>query len=175
MRSGSRRQIVAELVDELLASAKVLAGGLPTWRSGTRDHDERLAWPVLVDGETDQCELAATCYPDESPDRFTIVLSYANRCIWRIDHELLNRSPHRNPLDRADLLGAYEVRGPHYHSWDDNRYLATLGALPTELLCARPLAPQARGWENAFRWFCGETGIQQPADIPYLPPRGRLL
>ena len=33
---------------------------------------------VLVAGESSRCDLAATCYPDESPDRFTIGLNYAD-------------------------------------------------------------------------------------------------
>ena len=174
MRAGSGLP-VAELVDRLLASNKQLVG-LSGWRPGTRDHDQRLAWPVLVSGETSECVLAATCYPDESPDRFTIALNYSERCIWRVDHELPSRSPHHNPLDRVVLLdGSYQVQGPHFHSWPDNRYLATVASLPLELSCARALPPQVRGWENAFRWFCGETGIRQPPEIPSLPPRGRLL
>jgi hypothetical protein len=166
---------IADLVDELLASDKTLEGS-PAWRPGTRDHDRRLAWMVLVVGESSRCDLAATSYPDESPDRFTIGLNYAGRCVWRLDYELPDWGPHYNPLDRVPLLGgAYEVRGQHFHSWSDNRYLATRSTLPLELLCARGLASPPRRWASAFRWFCGETGIQQPADIPTLPARGRFV
>jgi hypothetical protein len=162
MQPSGQRMPVAELVKVLLASDKQLVG-LPRWVPGTRDHDQRQAWPVLVAGETSECVLMATCYPEESADRFTITLNYARRCIWRVDHELANRAPHHNPLDRVSLLdGAYEVQGPHFHSWSDNRYLAAVATLPIELPCARALPPQVRGWENAFRWFCGQTGIRQP-------------
>lgn len=175
MQPGRGLRPIADLVDELLASEKTLAGA-PLWRSGTRDHDQRLIWTVLVAGESSSCSLQATSYPDEDPSRFTIALIFRDRCVWRLDHEPENRAPHHNPIQRAPLLGnVFVVRGPHYHAWSDNRYLATPNALPKELPCAREQPRQAGGWENSFRWFCGATGIEQPLEIPALPPRRRLV
>jgi hypothetical protein len=154
---------IADLVDELLASDKTLEG-LPTWRQGTREHDRRLAWTILVGGETSRCELTATAYPDESPDRFTIGLNYAGRCVWRLDHELPDWGTHYNPLDRVALLGGeYEIRGRHFHSWQDNRYLATRATLPAELLCARTFAPPPRRGRVPFVGFAGRLGLSNPS------------
>ena len=46
---------IAGLVDELLLRITTRPlEGLPSWRPGTREHDRRLAWIVLVDGASFQ-------------------------------------------------------------------------------------------------------------------------
>ena len=66
--------------------------------------------------------------------------------------------------------------GPHYHAWADNKYLLYAAASLRELACARKLPPQIRRWEQAFRWFCGETRVVfEPDQFIGLPPRDTLF
>ncbi|MEQ8246377.1 MAG: hypothetical protein RID42_01720 [Alphaproteobacteria bacterium] len=163
----------AELVDGFLAAPKELAGA-PTWVEGSRSGEMRSSLPILVNGESTNAEFCTTAYPEESGLRFTIVLQYRNHCIWRLDFEP-DYKRHTNPADRVDSLGGeYSIVGPHYHAWNDNRHLSTRSTLP-DMPCARSLPNAIRHWENAFRWFCGETMIAFHEPVFELPPRGRLL
>lgn len=166
-------QHIANLIDDLLAAEKTLAG-TPYWRDGNRPDERRLDWPVLVEGQSVNCLISVTAYPNIGEERFTITLNYGGRCIWRVDYEP-NYAHHINPPERAVTLGGYDIPGPHYHSWGDNRHHATPVSLPKELDCARELPSNARGWDNVFRWFCGEINVNQPDEIPDLPRRTRLL
>ncbi len=164
---------IADLVDRLLSAQKSFAGSSPDWVEGNREEEVRFTWPVLINGESHACYVAATAYPNFRGERFTISLIFKNSNIWRIDYEP-DFKRHTNPFDRASLLGSYEVRGKSYHSWEDNRYLATHATLPKKFECARHLPENVQGWENAFRWFCGQTNIDSPHIIPSLPKMTRL-
>jgi hypothetical protein len=163
---------VAVLVDRLLAAKKRVVGD-PIWREGNRD-EMRILWPLLVGSSVSEAALHLTGFPNSAELRFSIALVY-RWCVARLDFVPKHES-HTNPLNRKELLGVYRVRGPHCHAWADNRYLATAAALPRELKCARELLPQIRRWDQAFRWFCDQVGIDLSGiDIPDLPPRTRLL
>ncbi len=172
MAPGEGNNHIANLVDALLEADKVLVG-VVHWHDGTRSEDKRFDWPVLVGGETAECAVAATAYPDELDLRFTITLNYRSHNIWRIDHD----PPYRretNPFLTGHRYSGDTIRGPHFHPWVDNRHEATPATFPT-LCWRRPLPSQVQGWENTFRWFLGETNIGQPETIPSLPRRMRLV
>lgn len=168
---------IADAVDGFLQADKALAGNA-IWRDGTGDEDWRAAYVVLVEGEHVGAALDLTAYPQTPTNRadcrFTITLN-CPQPVWRIDFDPPDKG-HPNPIDRIGILGEGMVFGPHFHSWQDNRHLATRAALPRELSCARTLPPQIRRWEQAFRWFCGQTGISLPAGpVIGLPERDRLV
>jgi hypothetical protein len=164
---------VALLVDRLLARPKRLQG-VPAWREGNPG-DMRIRWPLLIGSSvSEDAALRLTAFPNSAELRFTIAFVF-RASIARLDF-VPDHEGHTNPLNRAALLDSYRLRGPHYHSWADNRHLATAAALPRELKCARALPPQIRRWEQAFRWFCGEVGISlDDGNIIELPARTRLL
>jgi hypothetical protein len=162
----------AELVDRLLAAEKRLQGR-PSWTEGNPG-EMKIRWPLLVGTSVSEAYLFLAAYPNSPSARFTIGFVYRHM-IARLDF-LPEHEYHDNPLDRLWSLGASRVYGSHYHSWTDNRYLATATAIPRELTCARVLSPQIRRWEQAFRWFCGEVGIVLGSDeIPDFPAKDRLL
>tara|TARA_R110002110_G_scaffold333142_1_gene544021 strand:+ start:445 stop:984 length:540 start_codon:yes stop_codon:yes gene_type:complete len=167
---------IADAVDAFLNSSKSLAG-TAEWREGNGGHDFRASYVVLVNGEHVGAALDLTAYPNLATDRndcrFTISLNCPHP-IWRIDFEPLHKG-HSNPLDRFNELGEGTLFGPHYHAWQDNRHLATKRSLPKELPCARSLPAQIRKWEQAFRWFCGQTGITLPAGPVIDVPQRTLL
>lgn len=161
-------------VDIVLASTKSLEG-IPSWERGTRNHDRRLDWVVLVEGQSAECVLMATAYPEMGEERFTISLVVKDCCVWRLDYDPID-TEHVNPLDRFRILGIPpHIRGQHFHSWEDNSYLASKTRLPDQLHCARKLPVNVRGWENSFRWFCGQTKIRSPTEMPSYPPREELF
>lgn len=164
---------VASLVDAFLLHPKTL-DGKPEWRPGNRTGERRLRWPVFLSGTSCGADLDLTAYPADHR-QFMIGLSFPSH-IWRVDFELPEWGPHVNPLDQIGRLGGSPVHGPHYHSWADNRYLATARTLPPELECARPMPANTRGFENVLRWFLGETNIALPAaQMIALPPRDTIL
>jgi hypothetical protein len=170
--NGSSKHSVADLVDELLTASKSLSG-IPIWTNGNRQEELRFSWPVLIEDELHGCYVAATAYPDSRETRFTISLVFRGICIWRVDYEHEHKR-HTNPADRIVALGCAVVAGRGFHAWSDNRHLATFAGLPKEMKCARPLPENIRGWENTFRWFCGETRIAQPPKFPDWPTMTRL-
>lgn len=161
---------IREVVDRLLAANKQPAG-LTDWKA--QDNDCRLVSPLLVSGEISDATLTVISFPRSPELRFRIVLSYL-RAIWRLDYTL--DETHVNPAKRPDDIAEYTIQGPHFHSWKDNRHLATNNSLPRKLLVARILPPNVRTFPNAFRWFCGETHIDLgPSGVPDLPKSDRLL
>ena len=172
MSTGDSDNHIAKLIDRLLDADKTLAGS-PGWHAGNTAADERFEWPVLVGGETAECAVAVTAYPDDPDLRFTITLNYRDHNIWRVDYD----PPYRretNPIMKGHPYSGDMIYGPHCHPWDINRDDATPATIPL-LRWRRPLPPQLRGWQNTFRWFLGETNITQPDTIPDLPRRTRLI
>jgi hypothetical protein len=156
----------------LLAETKRPVGDV-AWREGNRD-EMRIRWPLLVGSSVSEAALHLTAFPNSVELRFSIALVY-RWCVARLDFVPSHES-HTNPLSQRPLGGVYRVRGPHYHAWADNRFLATAAALPRELRCARELPPQIRRWDQAFRWFCDQVYVDlSGVAIPDLPPRTRLL
>ena len=170
---SSTRSVAAQ-VDAILAADKELFGE-PFWRDGNRIGEEaRLDWPVLVAGESANCKLCVTAYPNIPQLRFTITLNWEDRNIWRLDHEVPDR-PEINPILRGHELSGLSIKGPHIHAWADNRHAATFSSVPDPMLWKRPLPENVKGWDSAFRWFLGVTNVAQPRSIPALPGRTRLV
>ncbi len=163
---------VATLVEKYLAAEKELSG-IPNWRAGNRDGEQRAVWAVLL-GDVNAGNLDLTAYPDEPSLRFTITLNLPP-CIWRLDYDP-DFKMHTNPPDRVPPLDDFTIRGPNYHAWDDNKHLVNGSSLPAKLKCARRLKENIRRFDSALRWFCGETNIKLPVGpLIDLPPRSRLL
>lgn len=163
-------------VDLLLSRTKTIAGE-PTWQSTSYDGQMRWLAPLSVDGEVTDLNLVVDAYPTHPSAKFNILL-VLGRCVARLEY-----SEHTRHNNHA-LAGGYFptgleegwIYGPHFHSWPTNRILATWDSLPKELEWAMLLPANVRGFDNAFRWFCGETRILCGAnEVPDLPPRDRLL
>lgn len=160
------------LVDALLATDKQPIGQA-VWVAEHREGDQRLLYPLLVDGEVSDATLTLIAYPRNPSLRFRLVLSYG-RAIWRLD--FTDDEEHYNSFNRpSDLeLGPFQV--PHYHAWPDNRRFATATSLPDRLENARILDANLRTFDNTFRWFCGQTRIDiSDSGVPSLPTTDRLL
>lgn len=164
---------VREIVDRMLAADKLLVGDT-RWRA--LEGDKRaLRWrkPCAISGVVTEMELEVIAYPDEGPFKFRIVLVY-QKVVWRLDYVKDER--HVNSLDRPDCLPPGPLNDEHYHSWLDNRRFATMLSLPSFLKNANDLPPNVKGFDTAFRWFCGETNITVPSlEMPLLPVRTTLL
>ena len=173
MTNGGSATPVADLVDQLLATPKSL-GGRPSWADGSWDGQKRIAWPVLVDGETVGATLVAITNTAIDELNFSISLAVQDRSVCRLDYDPPLKL-HTNPIEPGKPNSGLVMRGPHYHGWADNRCLATPAALPKALDWRSELPNNLRTWENAFRWFLGENNIEQLASLPALPPRSRLI
>jgi len=171
LRSGRH---IADLIDALIEAEKSLIGE-PLWHEGNRvGEEERLDWPVLVNGESVNCKVSITAYPNLPYLRYTITLNYEDRNIWRVDHE----SPDRvelNPFRVGHELNGLRVIGPHCHTWADNKGDATPATIPDPLPWRRPLPDNTRSFDSTFRWFLGEVNVDQPVALPALPNRTRFL
>jgi hypothetical protein len=128
--------------------------------------------PLLIEGEVSDATMTVICFPREHQLRFRIVLSYV-RAIWRLDYTF--DETHVNSANRSDDLPLGPIKGPHYHAWLDNRRFARSNSLPLKLHNARLLPANVRTFANAFRWFCGETGIMPPSIVPDFPKSDTLL
>jgi hypothetical protein len=161
---------VAELIDEMLASAKTL-GGVPRWEPYQRG-EARLLVPLQIGGVSCGAHVEVNAYPNINPLRFRVMICAPN-CIWRIDYT--DREPHVNPLVRPSDITEHRFDQPHYHAWADNRQFSSQNALPDRLPVAKILPP-IRQFDATFRWFCSQTNIAQPpAGLIELPLRTMLL
>lgn len=159
------------MVDSLLRAPKVPVGET-AWVQ-TLMGDSRLTYALSIDDEISDAQFVVIAYPFVREPQFRLVLSY-DKAIWRVD--FARNEAHINPPNRPDHLPSGPLDDPHYHSWLDNRHLATAYTLPAKLLNANVLPGNVRTYENAFRWFCGETNIAvPPGGVPDLPRGDRLL
>jgi hypothetical protein len=166
------RPDIRDVVDAFLAKEKTLAG-LGGWRRDTHARSFRWVQPVEVEGEIPGFDLTVKAYPSRRRLKFRIILAYG-KAFWRLDYA--NDSPHVNSFDRPSDLDLGPIRGPHYHSWKENRRFATASSLPSSLHNARMLPQNLRTFDSAFRWFCGETRIiVGNQDMPILPRPDTLL
>ena len=165
-------QTVAALVDSLIAAEKML-GGEPDWRPAGNGDEMRLILPVFIGGTSTDASVEVNAYPNAATLAFRIMLR-VEKCVWRIDHT--DWEMHVNPVDTFTSITPNSFREPHYHSWADNRRFCSTSSLPSRLKIARPLPLKIRGFDAAFRWFCGEVKIDQPpSNMVSLPQRTRLF
>jgi len=160
-------------VDRLLAAEKTLAGTASFQPLQGEQRQQRWRKACVIQGEVTPLDIEVQAYPDSPNLKFRIILIY-QRAIWRLDYS--EDGTHFNSTNRPNDLGAGPICGPHYHTWEDNRRFSTKSALPHTLRNARNVPSNLRTFENAFRWFCGETRILVlTAEIPCLPTRVSLL
>ena len=174
-----RSRPIAELVDDLLAAPKELAGSNRYLEPNRPEEQARSSWPVLVNGKSEGCTVACTFYPNDVDLRFTISLVFRSINLWRLDFEPDHRVEQNPPLAGHPYSNA-TIRGPHWHRWTENRHSATHSSIPPTLRFRAPYEGPRNGpnvWENAFRLFLGETGITQPeaSRMPRWPKMERLL
>lgn len=163
---------IRDVVNAFLGKGKTLVGDA-NWRRDSHERSYRWVRPVDIDGELLGFDLTVKAYPRTRPLKFRIILSYG-KAIWRLDYA--NDPAHINSINRPYDLALGPIRGPHYHSWADNRRFATASSLPSNLHNARVLSENCRSFESAFRWFCGETRITVGSfDVPILPRPDTLL
>jgi hypothetical protein len=165
-------QSVAALVDALIAADKTLEGQ-PDWRPAGNGDEQRLILPIFIDGTSTEASVEINAYPNAADLAFRVMLR-VEKCVWRIDYT--DWELHVNPVDTFSTIDPYSFTEPHFHSWADNRRYCTVASLPSRLKIARPLPARFRGFDAAFRWFCGEVNIAQPpSGMVYLPQRTRLI
>ena len=164
---------VSRLVDDLIAAEKEI-GGHPDWQHTEYDPTElRMLMPLLIDGVSSGAQIEVKSYPSITPMKFRLML-IMEKCIFRIDFVV--DETHTNSLDRPSDLYITMIRGPHYHSWYDNKRFCTQSTLPDRLKNARVVPADLRTFDNVFRWFCGELNIvQPPPGYVDLPRRTTLL
>lgn len=157
----------------MLAADKILVGEAH-W-GALRGDKRALRWrkPCAIVGEVTEMELEVIAYPDDGELKFRIVLIY-QKAIWRLDY--VKDEAHVNSLNKPDDLPNGPINNYHYHAWSDNRRFATMMALPSYLKNANVLPRNVRGFDTAFRWFCGETNVTVSSlEVPILPNRTTLL
>ena len=173
-----RSRPITELIDDLIASPKELIGEIQR-NNPNRDGQERLQWPVLVNGESADCYVAFTLYPNEIELRFTICLVFRSINIWRLDF-VPNQQVEINPSSLGHPFSGKLVQGPHWHRWTENRHMVRSNVASITLPIRSPYARTENGqnvWENAVRAFLAETGIAQleSSRMPQWPKRSALL
>jgi hypothetical protein len=161
---------IRTLMDAVVAADKTLAG-TNYWKPDEDGDAHRWIGVIEVAGELPGVNLVVKAYPRSPALKFRIMLN-AGRCIWRLDYD---HDGHLNPLNAPGDPGIL-IREPHYHSWADNRRLATVNSLPRRLRNARLLPAGIRSFNSAFRWFVQQTNIQiSSLDTPDLPKTDTLL
>ena len=165
-----QHQDIRKIADLILRSSKSLVG-ISSWKLDPDGQAWRWLGSVEINDEQQGVTLVVKYYPHLGPLTFTITLNF-QRCIWRLD---FTKDEHLNPIN-APALGGMLIREPHYHSWSDNRTLATANSLPKRLRNARPLPESIQNFAPAFRWFLNETNIYvESGGIPDLPKKETFL
>lgn len=147
--------------------------GDATWADQNDPHEDRCNWAVSVNGEV-RSEVLVNAYPTKQRQPcFGIILLYAGSAVWRVDYGY--SIGHTNPFIQDNSIESI-IKGPHYHSWDDNKHLVTGRALPKHLPVARSLPNNIQSYDNCFRWFCSHVSISMSQiGPPVLPGRRALL
>lgn len=161
---------IRSLIDGFLRADKTLAGSA-RWEKAEEDVCHRWTQAVSVDGELPGIQFEIKAYSQEAELKFRILL-LSPKCVWRLDYDF---DGHLNSLVAPTLAGEL-IKGPHYHSWSDNRMFGTRTTLPRRLSNARPLPENVRTYHAALRWFLSETNIfAASVELPDLPRRETLL
>jgi hypothetical protein len=132
---------------------------------------------LTINSESIELSLLIVCFPNELKPKFTIML-IGEKCVVRLNYgEDCSHNNHPIKGIITPLGIEYgEIEGSNYHSWQDNRHLASPIKYPNELEFARQLPLNIQSFENCFRWFCAENNVIIAGEkIPELPLRERLL
>jgi len=161
-------------VDLFVNTDKYLIGAddHPSWSTG-RDVDTLcLKLPLEVNGEIMGQFLDIQTRPQLASLNFSISLIFQS-AICRLDYCL--ESTHSNPLGSSSEGLTSLINGPHYHSWEANKAYIGSKNKPFKLKRAVPFT-NARMFDAALRWFCGENRIVlPPMHTIELPHRSRLI
>ena len=165
-----------ERVDVLVRAQKHITG-MSEWKRTDYEGQWRWLSPLSIDGVLTNMNLIVDAYPRSSFIKFHINLIYMVS-VQRLDYSEEDRHNDHSvkgvPFPAGARLGW--IYGPHCHRWEDNRTLATGATLPKELEFAVEMPQSARGFDNAFRWFCGDANIVVAANqMPVLPAKDTLL
>lgn len=165
-------QDIRKTVDALLAAQKTLLG-VGEWKPANDGRDFRFVRRVAINGADCGMSLTVKSVPPSVTDEFRFILEYGLN-VFRLDY--FSYEVHNNQSCGPSDIRVGLVEGPHYHAWSDNRRLCTRLSLAKNMKYARSLPANIRGFDNAFRWFCGETRITLGAgDVPDLPGKQLLI
>lgn len=162
---------IRDIVDHLLAERKELAGK-PFWHRGPRSGQMKWKAPMSLSGEVLSMDLIVIAYPEMPSLTFMLMVTCEDIAISRLDYS--DGEEHNNGWIVPAHIKRWKIRGPHLHRWQDNREFATVHALPDKLEYAIVIPSAAKGFANAFRWFCGEHNIVVP-NVPDYPGSELLL
>ena len=163
---------IVRLIDDFVAAEKTLSGR-PDWEAVGQRGEQRLVWPLAVDGLSTGIDLELNAYPNIRDLRFRVMLR-RTRCFARLD--FVHDESHVNPRGLPNTYPKGLFAEPHIHHWKDNLQYSTHHQLPDRLPVAMVLPANVRNFDAAVRWFCGEYNISQPAnDVIFLPSRTQLL
>lgn len=162
---------IRDIVDHLLAERKELAGE-PRWHRGPRSGQMKWKAPLSLAGEVLSMDLIVIAYPEMPSLTFMMMVTCEDIVISRMDYS--DNEEHNNGWVVPPIITRWKIRGPHLHSWRHNKEFATHSTLPEILEYAILIPVAARGFENAFRWFCGEHNIVV-AEAPDYPGSELLL
>ncbi|MFO1503563.1 MAG: hypothetical protein U1F39_07075 [Steroidobacteraceae bacterium] len=163
-----REQEFALAVDSCMESPKTLAGSDgPSWQQG-RDPDElRMKLPLQIAGEQSGAFLMIVAYPEYHSLKFRIGIEFHGKVVDRLDYEL--DVAHANKAGFGDL-----VKGPHWHTWEDNRHLVGSIYKHDKLPIAISFT-DAQRFDAALRSYCKKRNIEIGHHGIEFPLRRKLL
>lgn len=163
-----------DAVDLFLKTDKRLIGAddHPQWSSGRDIDTVCLKLPLEVNGEIIGQTLYIQARSQLPSLNFSIGIVFES-CICRLDY--CEDTKHLNPIGSASEGLVPLIVGPHYHSWEANRNFLSAGNKAFKLKRAVPFT-NARMFDAALRWFCGENRIVLPSKLTIeIPSRSRLI
>ena len=163
-------------IDRLVAAQKEIAG-YPAWEKTSYPGQWRWLAPLNEAGQGTNLKLIVDFYPQKPPVTFSILLVWFS-AVQRLDYGpgVAHHNHEMRGLETPAGVQIGWIKGPHCHLWSDNRMLVRETGLPKELEFARLLPAPVQGFENAFRWFCGEVNVSLGGGpLPRLPERTMLV
>lgn len=151
--------------------------GETSWVKTSYTGQYRWLAPLNIDGELTPMNLIIDSYPRLDILTFHVIIQCVT-CVSRLDYSEAERHNNHKVKGVRTPAGVEMgwIFGPHYHRWEDNRMLNNAATPPKELEFAVRLPVEFRGFDSAFRWFCGDAKIVIAANqMPSLPLRDTLL
>ena len=162
-------------VDAFISAPKTILGAdeSVSWVIARQQESELTAkFPLAIEGVIDEPKLVCIAYPNEHALKFRVLITF-EPAICRLDFDHAGHG-NNHALYFSDIPAL--CKGPHYHSWEDNRQFFTTSTKPIELHNARDLAANIQTFDSALRWFCERNNIKLPAGHRIeLPPRSQLF
>lgn len=168
-------QPLVEILSDRMGRWKTIAGN-PAWAITNREGQHRWLTALEIDGSVSDLTLVIDAYPRNDTLRFTISL-ICGASLCRLDYWEHDRHLNHviSGVSRPSGVDYGWLHGPHIHRWEDNKAMVK-NEPPKELEFAVELPANVKGFENAFRYFCGLNRIiLDEGDLPTLPARDTLL